>query len=227
MECCDRALMVLDDPADAVLGLSTDARGVDLSCSAVPVSYDSLVANGCLPGSSEGRVFSCLEEVDGRDGGDGGAPSRKVLTLLNVSGCSHENCACGRVSWKIKEFLCSVFPRGNEKVEYTYEGAAPVSLLVSGKLSLCMLTGVCAVSSARTNEGWLSDDACRVGISTGAGMPVRLALLNGLEKLNEGFGRRVPPTDISELTDVDLALEYRPGEMPVGDDDKPLPIDGF
>jgi hypothetical protein len=100
-----------------------------------------------------------------------------------------------------------------------------------------MLTGVCAVSSARTNEGWLSDDACRVGISTGAGAwtgagpgagtPVRLALLNGLEKLNEGFGKRVPPTEISELTDGDLPLKSNPGEIRVGDDDNPLPFDGF
>lgn len=65
-----------------------------------------------------------------------------------------------------------------------------------------MLTGVCAVSSARTKEGWLSDDACREGISTGS--PFILARLSGLEKLNAGLGRRVPPTDISELIDGDL-----------------------
>lgn len=94
-----------------------------------------------------------------------------------------------------------------------------------------MLTGVCAVSSARTKEGWLSDDACRVGISTGAGadMPLMLARLNGLEKLKAGFGRCVPPTDLSELMDGDLAAadEKNPGDIPVGEADKPLPIDGF
>lgn len=108
--------MVLDDPADAELGLSTEGRGVVLSCSPDPLpnSYDGLVGYAVLPGSSEGRVFSCLEEVDGRDGGEGGALVRKLSP--NVMGCSKENCSC---SWKIKEFLCSDFPRGKEKVEYT------------------------------------------------------------------------------------------------------------
>ena len=66
-----------------------------------------------------------------------------------------------------------------------------------------MLTGVWAVSSARMNDGWLSPDACREGISTGS--PFRLARLNGLEKLKAGLGNRVPPADISELIDGDLA----------------------
>lgn len=114
-----RALMVLDDPADADEGLSAEAGKVDLSLSAdcLPASNDALDAYGCLPGSSEGRLFSCLEEVDGREGGEGGASPRREVTLLNASGCSHENCAGAKVSWKIKEFLCRVFPRGNENVE--------------------------------------------------------------------------------------------------------------
>jgi hypothetical protein len=39
--------------------------------------------------------------------------------------------------------------------------------------------GVCAVSSAKTNEGWLSEEACLDGES----MPGVPALLSGLEKL--------------------------------------------
>lgn len=91
---------MLDEPADAEVGLSTDGRGVVLSCSAdsLPASYDRLDEYGCLPGSSEGRVFSCLEDVDGRDGGEGGGSARKVPLK---PGCSHGNCTC---SWKIKEF---------------------------------------------------------------------------------------------------------------------------
>jgi hypothetical protein len=110
----DRALIVLDDPADAEVGLSIDGRGVVLSCSAdcLPNSNEGLVGYGCLPGSREGRVFSCLEDVDGRDGGEGGAPPRRAL--LKLRGCSHGNCTC---SWKIREFLCSILPRGKENVE--------------------------------------------------------------------------------------------------------------
>jgi hypothetical protein len=52
------------------------------------------------------------------------------------------------------------------------------------------------------NEGWLSPEACREGISVGG--PFILARLNGLEKLKAGLGNRVPPTDISELIDGDL-----------------------
>lgn len=106
--------MVLDDPADAEVGLSTDGRGVVLSCSAdrLPSSYEGLVGYDCFPGSSEGRVFSCFEDVDGREGGEGGAPPRKLSPKLR--GCSHGNCTC---SWKIREFRCRVFPRGKEKVE--------------------------------------------------------------------------------------------------------------
>lgn len=47
-----------------------------------------------------------------------------------------------------------------------------------------MLIGVWAVSSAKTNEGWLSEDACRDGVSK-PGVPDRL---RGREKLNEGRG---------------------------------------
>ena len=59
------------------------------------------------------------------------------------------------------------------------------------------------------------------------GTPVRLALLNGLEKLNAGLGKWVPPTDISELTDGDLPLESSPDEIPVGEDENPLPFERF
>lgn len=86
-----------------------------------------------------------------------------------------------------------------------------------------MLTGVCAVSSARTKEGWLSLDACREGKS--AGIPVALALLNGREKLNAGRGRRVPPMEISELIDGDLGIGCIAGDL--GDVDNPLLVDSF
>lgn len=59
------------------------------------------------------------------------------------------------------------------------------------------------------------------------GTPVRLALLNGLEKLNAGLGKWVPPTDISELTDGDLPLESSSDEIPVGEDENPLPFERF
>jgi hypothetical protein len=65
----------------------------------------------------------------------------------------------------------------------------------SVKASLCMLIGVWAVSSARIKEGWLSDDACRCGVSK-PGVP---ALLNGLEKLNDGLGN-----EATELIEGDL-----------------------
>ncbi len=51
-----------------------------------------------------------------------------------------------------------------------------------------------------------------------------LARLNGLEKLNAGRGRRVPPTDISELMDGDL-VEYIVGD--IGEFEKALPQDNF
>jgi hypothetical protein len=38
--------------------------------------------------------------------------------------------------------------------------------------------------------------------------------------LKAGRGRRVPPTETSELTDPDRAIEYIPGDM--GDDEKAL-----
>jgi hypothetical protein len=38
-------------------------------------------------------VYSCLEEVDGLEGGDGGAAPLTAWTLLYDTGCSHENCA--------------------------------------------------------------------------------------------------------------------------------------
>ena len=86
-----------------------------------------------------------------------------------------------------------------------------------------MLTGVCAVSSARMNDGWLSDEACRDGKSTGS--PLALALLKGREKLNAGRGNLVPPIEISELIDGDLAIECTPGE--IGEVDMPLPAESF
>lgn len=79
---------------------------------------------------------------------------------------------------------------------------------------------MCAVSSARTNEGWLSEEACREGISIGS--PLALALLNGREKLNAGRGRRVPPIEISELIDGDLGIEVDIGEV-----DMPLAPESF
>jgi hypothetical protein len=56
---------------------------------------------------------------------------------------------------------------------------------------------------------------------------LRLALLSGLEKLNEGFGKRVPPTEISELTEGDLPLISNPDEIRVGDAESPLAFDVF
>lgn len=65
------------------------------------------------------------------------------------------------------------------------------------------------------------------GAGAGAGTPAILALLKGLEKLNAGLGRCVPPIDISELTEGDLTFESNPGENPVGEDENPLAIEGF
>lgn len=75
------------------------------------------------------------------------------------------------------------------------------------------------MSSTSTNDGWLSDDACREGVSNCCDgvssregvsklKPVALALLNGREKLLNwgGRGNRVPPIEISELTEGDLWL---------------------
>jgi hypothetical protein len=59
-------------------------------------------------------------------------------------------------------------------------------------------------------------------MSTGG--PFMLARLRGLEKLNAGRGRRVPPTDISELMDGDL-VEYMVGD--IGEFETPLPVDSF
>lgn len=67
-----------------------------------------------------------------------------------------------------------------------------------------MLTGVCAESSASTNDGWLSDEACLVGISR-LGVPARLM---GLEKLRDGRGR----ADESEATDGDRWNELMAGD---------------
>lgn len=72
-----------------------------------------------------------------------------------------------------------------------------------------MLTGVCTVSSARTNDGWLSEDSWRTGMSTEGA----LALLNGLEKLKAGLGRCVPPTENSELMEGDLASADMDGDI--------------
>lgn len=92
-ELCGRALIVVDEPADAEVGLSTEGRGVDLSCSVdnLLASNDSLDVNGCLPGSREGRVFSCRDDVEGREGGEGGAPASRVSLK---PGCSQGNCTC-------------------------------------------------------------------------------------------------------------------------------------
>jgi hypothetical protein len=79
-----------------------------------------------------------------------------------------------------------------------YEGAAlPSSTDMSGNPSLFMLMGVCAVSSASTNEAWVSEEVCRVGVS-GPGVPARLS---GREKLKDGRGRG---TETSELIEADL-----------------------
>ena len=59
-----------------------------------------------------------------------------------------------------------------------------------------MLIGVCAVSSARTKDGWLSEEAWREGMSMD-GVPDRL---KGREKLKEGRGRGA---EASELIDGD------------------------
>ena len=66
----------------------------------------------------------------------------------------------------------------------------------SAKVSLCMLIGVWAVSSISINDGWLSDDACRCGVSR-PGVP---DLLRGLEKLKDGLGN-----EATELMEGDLA----------------------
>jgi hypothetical protein len=73
------------------------------------------------------------------------------------------------------------------------------------KASLCMLTGVWAVSSAKMKDGWLSDEAWRVGISN-PGVP---ALLSGREKLKDGRGS----ADESDAADGDLLKE----ELNVGE----------
>jgi hypothetical protein len=73
------------------------------------------------------------------------------------------------------------------------------------------------------NEGWLSEEACREGISTGG--PVMLERLMGLEKLNAGLGSRVPPTDISELIEGDRGWPNMVGEM--GEFDRILAEDNF
>lgn len=82
---------------------------------------------------------------------------------------------------------------------YDCAAAEPSSTDVSGNASLCILTGVCAESSARMKDGWLSEDAWRDGDSK-AGVP---ALLIGREKLKEGRGR----ADDSELTEGDRLAE--------------------
>lgn len=70
-----------------------------------------------------------------------------------------------------------------------------------------MLMGVWAESSfAKTKEGWLSDEACRVGVSS-PGVPARLI---GREKLKEGRGRGI---EASELTDGERWKEA-PGPRP-------------
>jgi hypothetical protein len=104
-----------------------------------------------------------------------------------------------------------------------------------------MLTGVWTVSSAKRKEGWLSEEACRVGVSTACcvgvsgftvkstGILIALALLIGLEKLKAGRGNRVPPTEISELMEGDLGICCCTCPMlgDVGDVDIPLLEDSF
>ena len=69
------------------------------------------------------------------------------------------------------------------------------------------------------NDGWLSEEACLEGASIGG--PFTLARLSGLEKLNAGLGKRVPPTDISELIEGDRGMKFVVGEM--GELENPLP----
>jgi hypothetical protein len=97
-----------------------------------------------------------------------------------------------------------------------YEGAAdfPSSKGGSGKPSLCMLTGVLAVSSAKKKDVWLSEDACLAGLSK-VGVPVRL---RGREKLKDGRGSGA---DMSELIEGDLWYE------PMAGGANPLLEDGF
>lgn len=86
-----------------------------------------------------------------------------------------------------------------------YDGAAGLSPAgPSGKPSPCMLTGVCAESSARRKEAWLSDEAWRAGGSK-LGVPT---LLIGLEKLNDGRGK----PDVSELIEGDRWYGGNAGE---------------
>jgi hypothetical protein len=123
-------MIVLEDAVDGQSDLTFESLNSDddlpFSVDGLPLSYDA------LPGSSEGRPGSSeglskegrkssgiIEEVEGLNGGEGGAPPWKLWTLLNGTGCSHENCAWGRFSWKINEFLCSIFPLGKENLEYT------------------------------------------------------------------------------------------------------------
>ena len=79
-ECCDLALMVLDDAADGEsdLSLASLNRGATLpfSVDGLALSRDALSGSEDRRlGSSEGREISGLwEEVDGLDGGEGGAP---------------------------------------------------------------------------------------------------------------------------------------------------------
>jgi hypothetical protein len=75
------------------------------------------------------------------------------------------------------------------------------------------------------NEGWLSEDACREGISIGIPfIPFILDRLMGREKLNAGLGNLVPPTDISEQIEGDLGACVV-GEM--GEFERPLAVEGF
>ena len=102
----------------------------------------------------------------------------------------------------------------------------PSPRLLSRNPSLCILTGVWAVSSVRINEGWLSEEACREGAEGVPSVGWLLDLLMGREKLKAGLGRCVPPTEYSELTDGDRGMEGGiEGEL--GEDDMTLVEDNL
>lgn len=91
-----------------------------------------------------------------------------------------------------------------------YEGAEEAGSVgrASGNPSPVMLTGVFAVSSVSINEAWLSEEACRSGMSK-LGVPARLS---GLEKLNDGRGS----PEASEQTEGDRWYGGNAGDiMPV------------
>lgn len=66
------------------------------------------------------------------------------------------------------------------------------------------------MSSAKIKDGWLSDDACRCGVSR-PGVP---ALLIGLEKLKDGLGN-----EATELIEGDLWYGWK---LAMAGDDRPV-----